>query len=447
MRSSRELLYVTASFGLIAIIRLVSSVVLTRILYPEAYGLVAIVGSIVFSIEMMSDLGVATVMVRHADAETPRFLSTLWTVRLIRCLINGALVFAAAPLLAWAYSTPELTLPLQTFALFFLLQGLESMSLLRAIRNRKASKVSAIEVLSLLVATATAIAVSLHTRDHWGMVCGIIVNRGMAAALSYCIRDSFRPSFSLDRHVCKELFLIARFVMPSSMLTMAISQFDKVVLLRLFDLTVMGLYGLASNVIQAVDSIINTLTQNVLFPRLAEAVRRDRQSVLTVYYRDNLKLQVFVLFLPAAVGGAAHLIVDILFDPRYAGAALALQAFALRSLLLSFYSGSESLLVASGHNHVGLTGNILRAAWLVPGVLIGNHFFGFEGFLLMAALYNLPGLCYYMWLQQRDGLIRVRYEVYRIAFAVLIFMVSYLLAPGLTLAIKEMVRQLKPMFW
>ena len=413
MRPSGELFYVTASFGLIAVIRLISTVVLTRILYPEAYGLVAILGSIVFTVEMMSDLGIGTLMVRHAKAETQPYLSTLWTIRFVRSTINGVLVLIAAPWLADFYNTPELTAPLQWFSIFFLLQGLESMSLQRAIRNKKASRVSIVEVISLLFSTALAIAVSLHTRDHMGMVVGIIANRGAVTALSYALGDPFRPLFALDREVCRELFLIARFVMPSSMLTMAISQFDKVIFLRLFDLALLGLYGLATNVIQAVDALVTTLTQNVLYPQMAEAFRRDRKAAIGVYYRDNVRLHAFVLVLPAAVSGFAHLIVEILFDTRYSGAALILQAFAARSVLLAFYSSSENLLVASGHNHIGLMGNILRACWLIPGVLIGHHFFGFHGFLIMAVLYNVPGLCYYYWMQAREDLVVVRYEIYR----------------------------------
>lgn len=443
MRPSGELFYVTASFGLIAVIRLISTVVLTRILYPEAYGLVAIIGSIVFAVEMMSDLGVGTLMVRHAKAETQPYLSTLWTIRFVRSAINGVLVLIAAPWLADFYNTPELTAPLQWFSIFFLLQGLESMSLQRAIRNKKASRVSIVEVISLLFSTALAIAVSLYTRDHVGMVVGIIANRGAVTALSYAFGDPFRPRFALDREVCRELFLIARFVMPSSMLTMGISQFDKVIFLRLFDLALLGLYGLAANVIQAVDSLVTTLTQNVLTPQMAEAFRRDRKSATAVYYRDNARLHAFVLVLPAAVSGFAHLIVEILFDPRYAGAALILQAFAARSVLLAFYSSSENLLVASGHNHIGLMGNILRACWLIPGVLIGHHFFGFHGFLVMAVLYNVPGLCYYYWLQAREDLVVVRYEIYRFALAAAVFAVSFTLAPMGSMAFKALKASLR----
>lgn len=443
MRNRGELFYVTASFGVIALIRLASSVVLTRILYPEAYGLVTVVASIVFAIEMLSDIGVATLMVRHADAESDAYLTTLWTLRLIRSAVNACIVFFAASHLAGIYGMPELTAPLQSFAIFFLLQGLESMSLLRAIRNKKASKVSAIEVASLLVSTAVAVAISFHTRDHSGMIIGMIVNRGVTTGLSYAIGDPFRPRFALDRAVCRELFLITRFVLPSTLLTMAITQFDKVIFLRFFDVTLLGLYGLAASVIQAVDSIIVKVTRNILLPQCAEAFRRDRAQAVSVYYLVNAKLHAFILLVPALVGGSAHFIVETLFDPRYAYAAVILQAFAIRSILLAFYSSAEDLLVASGYNHIGLTGNVLRVAWLVPGALLGYYFFGFEGFLALVVLDHVPGLFYYLWLQHRNNLLVLRYELYRVGLVVAVFVAAIPLSKIGSTA----VRALKALLW
>lgn len=435
MRLSRELLYVSASFGVIAMIRVLSSIVLTRILYPEAYGVVAIVASIVFTIEMLSDLGIATLIVRHEKAETDIYLSTLWTIRLIRCVVNAGIVFTAAPILAEVYSAPVLTVPLQFFSIFFLLQGLESMSLLRAVRNKGASKVAFIEVISLILGTIVSITISMQTRDHVGIIAAIIVSRGITTGCSYFIGDSFRPRFAMDRQVCRDLYVISRFVLPSSLLTVAITQFDKVVFLRLFEFSLLGLYGLASTVIQAVDSIILNLAQNVLFPQVADAFRRSRDSVLEVYYIENARLHLLIILLPAIIGGGSSFIVSVLFDLRYNGAVVILQAFAIRSILSAFYTSSETLLVASGHNHIGLTGNILRAVWIIPGVLLGYQFFGFDGFLLAIASNNVPGLCYYLWLQRKERLLVLRYEVYRVTLVVVAFLGALAAAPVGLLAI------------
>lgn len=424
MRLRGELSYITAGFGVIALIRLASSVILTRILSPDAYGLVTIVASIVFTIEMLTDLGIATLMVRHKDAESEGYLATLWTLRFLRSVLNAAAVFTAAPLLASAYGTPELTLPLRLFAVFFLFQGLESMSLLRAVRNQKASRVTLIELVSLLVSTAVSIALSILWRDHYGMIVGMVLNRGVTTGLSYMLKDTFRPRFAIDRGVCRELFLITRFVLPSTLITMAITQYDKVIFLKLFNLPLLGLYGLAASVSQAVDSVVMNLTRSVLLPRCTAAFRQDPSSLVVMYYQGNVRLHFVILALPSTIFGAAHFIIETLFDPRYVYAGVILQAFSFRSILGAFYSSAEDLLVASGLNHIGLTGVLLRISWLIPATLLGHYYFGFEGFLIAVVLDQIPGLTYYWWCQRKAGLMILRYEAWRLGLVVFVFAVA-----------------------
>jgi lipopolysaccharide exporter len=60
-----ELFASTFTYGLSALIRLGSSLVLTRLLNPESYGIFGILFSILFMIELMSDVGSVGLLVRH----------------------------------------------------------------------------------------------------------------------------------------------------------------------------------------------------------------------------------------------------------------------------------------------------------------------------------------------------------------------------------------------
>src|SRR5262249_28725641 len=157
--------------------------------------------------------------------------------------------------------------------------------------------------------------------------------------------------------------------MPSSILTLVLSQFDRAAFLRLFDLQLLGLYGLAGNIASPIEGLISKVSQMVLYPRCAHNFRADPHSFARKYYQENVKLFISILAAPAAVGGAARLIVAVLFDPRYAGAAAVLQAFMVRATLLSFASPAEDMLIATGESRIILIGNIFRALWIVGGSL------------------------------------------------------------------------------
>ena len=68
-------------------LRLVSTVVLTRLLAPEIYGVFAIVLLYLYLLEMLSDLGIRTlILTKEGDVEDS-FLHTCWTVSIIRGLL------------------------------------------------------------------------------------------------------------------------------------------------------------------------------------------------------------------------------------------------------------------------------------------------------------------------------------------------------------------------
>jgi lipopolysaccharide exporter len=409
-----------------ALIKLASSLVLTRILRPEAYGIITILMSIVFVVEMLSDIGVTVSLVRHRQGEEPSYLNTAWTLRLSRAALNSAVLFLSAPAIAALYHAPALTAPLRVCSIWFVLNGLESMSFAVAIRRHNSRVIMYSELLATSLSTGFSLTYCYFSRDFWGLVYGTLLNRALIVLMSHQFYRDVKPRLQIDRAAARELFKYTRFSIPSSILTLGLSQFDKVLFLRLFDLQLLGIYGLAGNIAGPIESLISKISQLVLYPRCASNYRADLDTFSRKYYTENTKLFLSMLIVPAAVGGASHLIISVLYDPRYAQSALVLQAFMLRAVLLALASSAEDLLIAAGQSHIILVGNVYRAATLVVLSLSGYALYGFTGFAYGTALSGLPPLLYYLWLQRAKGFLVARYEIYKVAFASGIALSSYL---------------------
>jgi O-antigen/teichoic acid export membrane protein len=365
---------------------------------------------------MISDLGGSVPVIRHRDGDQPRYLHTAWTLRIIRSGANTMLVFFGAPLIASLYGTALLAAPLRVFSLCFILNGLESMAFPLAIRRKNARIIVYSELGATVVSTLFAVIYCYYSRTYWGMLYAILLNRAVLTALSYCFYPEGRPRLHLDRDAARDLLSYTRFAMPSSMLTLALNQFDRVIFLRFFDLKLLGVYGLAGNLAGQVESLISKISQMVLYPRCAHNFRAHRDTFSIKYYVENARVFLIILAVPAAVGGAAQLIIRTLYDPRYALAGTVLQAFMLRAALLALASPAEDMLIATGESHIILVGNVLRAVWMFAASVGGYELFGFTGFVYGMALSGLPPLLYYLWLQRRKGLLVMRYELYRLAF-------------------------------
>jgi len=164
----------------------------------------------------------------------------------------------------------------------------------------------------------------------------------------------------------------------------------------------------------------------VLYPRCAHDFRTDTVTYPRRYYIHNVSLFAVILGLPAAVGGAAQLLVGVLYQPRYAQAGVILQAFMVRAVLLALMMSANEMLIAAGQLQVYLIGSILRVVWLVAASLLGYRLGGFMGFVYGVALSSLLPLLYALWLQGRLRLLIVRYELYKVAFVLMVATLAHL---------------------
>jgi lipopolysaccharide exporter len=416
-------------FGAQAVLKLGSSLILTRILNPEAYGIIAIVLSIAFVLELIADINVTLFIVRDANAEQPRYINTAWTMQLARGLLNFAILFLLAPIIASSiYDLPALTTPLRVTSVVFIIGGLQTMAFSLAIRHKQARIIMYSELIAAILSSVFSLIYCYYSRNFWGILFGILLNRLLMTAISHLFYRQLRPRLQFDKAAARDILGFTKYVMPSSMLTLALSQFDKIVFLRLFNLNLLGVYGLAGNISNPIEGLITKISQSVLYPRCAHNYRTNRDTFSLAYYTENVKLFISILILPAAVGGAAQWIISVLYPARYAEAGAILQAFMLRAALLSLASPAEDLLIATGEYQVILHGNILRAVWMFGGSLGGFYLFGFMGFVYGAALSGLPPLIYYLWLQHKKGMLIAKYEIYKVAFVGSVAMLAYVIS-------------------
>lgn len=416
------------SFGAQAVIKLISSMILTRILRPEAYGIITILMSILFIVSMLSDIGISVSIVRDPNGETPGYLNTAWTLRLGRAILNGTIVFLCAPLIASIYDAPLLTVPMRVFSIWFLIDGFESTSFAVAIRRKNSRVIIYSDLAASAIGTAFSLVYCYFARTFWGMIYGTLLSRFVFVALSHLFYRELRPRLQVDWTAAREMSKYTRFVMPSSILTLILSQFDKAAFLRLFDLKLLGVYGLAANIAAPIETLIGRASQMVLYPRCAHNFRLNREDFTLNYYKENVKLFAVILAAPAAVGGAAHMIMAVLYDARYAAAAAVVQAFMVRAVLMAIASPAEDMLVATGESHIVLIGNIYRAVWMICASILGYYVFGFMGFVYGVSFSGLPPLAYYLRLQRKKGMLIAKYELYKVAFACGVAAVAYVMS-------------------
>ena len=418
-----ELFASTFTSGMSVLIRLGSSLILTRLLAPEAYGVIGILFSVAFTIELISDVGATGLLIRNPRGNEKRFVHTLWTIRLGRSLMNFALLYAAAPVIAELYELPVLTDALRMFAWWFPLVGLESMAFSLAQRNQRSKISNYAELATSIVMTLFIVGMATVIKDYRVFIYGSLLQRFLMMVVSHFYYREIGIGIAFDREAMRDQFNFGKFVLPSSLLTIVLSQYDKVVLLKLFDVSLLGIYGLASNMIGPASNLVGHNCRSVLYPRCSDYFRGAREAVMGRYYGENKKLITVITVPPMIIAGLSQLLVVLLYDDRYHGAGTILMTMGIGVFFAGLQAAAEQLLVAGGHTRAGLGGNITRLFLMPAFTLTGYYFFGFKGFIWVGLCANVPVLLYFWRAQRQAGLLDVRAELRRIVMPIVAFAV------------------------
>ncbi|MDG4560523.1 MAG: oligosaccharide flippase family protein [Candidatus Competibacter sp.] len=399
------------------LLRLISNLILTRLLVPEAFGLVAAVNTLYFGLVMFSDLGVWQSVVKSRHGEEARFLGTAWTVQLLRGLLLAAVVLALALALVLAaqagmfaagtvYADARLPPMMALFALCALLQGLESMKLGLAQRDLQLGRLARLELGSQLGAMAVTLALAWATRSVWALLIGTLAGSALRTLLShwYLPGRSARPCW--DRASAHEIIGFGKWIFVSSIIGFLAAHGEKIILGGSLSAATFGVFSIASTLLAAVVGVYGSLNGHVIFPSLSLALHgEDRAEAARVYTRVQ---QLADLLLGALAGGlllSGQWVVWLLYDARYHEAGWMLQWLGL-GLLAMRYQVVEQLMFARGQPAWVSANNALRALSLIACIPAGFALAGERGAIAGVVVSQFASWPLSLLFKHRQGLLR-----------------------------------------
>lgn len=398
------------------LLRLGSNLILTRLLVPEAFGLVAAVNTLYFALVMFSDLGVWQSVVKSERGTDPRFLGTAWTVQLLRGGLLAAIVLLIALALHMAaqaglfatgtvYADARLPPMVTLFALCALLQGMESMKLAGAQRELQVGHLARLELASQLGAMVVTLALAWATRSVWALLVGTLVGTALRTVFShlYLPGKTHRPCW--DRDCASEIIGFGKWIFLSSIVGFLAAHGEKIILAGSLATASFGVFSIASTLLAAVMGVYSSLNGHVIFSSLSMALRSDDNSeVVRVYTRVQ---QLADLFLGTLAGGmlmSGQWAVWLLYDARYHDAGWMLQWLGL-GLLAMRHQVVEQLMFARGQPAWVSGNNSLRALGLVVFIPAGFALGGEPGAIIGVVLSQFASWPLSLRFKQQQGLL------------------------------------------
>src|SRR5205807_1748080 len=108
-RALRAGAWTVGAHGADTVIRLLSTLIMTRLLFPEAFGQIGAAMSLLTGLVLISDLGIRTVILQNPRGDQDHFLRSAWTLQIWRGL--GLWLILILPLAFLSFPVVRKALP------------------------------------------------------------------------------------------------------------------------------------------------------------------------------------------------------------------------------------------------------------------------------------------------------------------------------------------------
>ncbi|SDO97053.1 Membrane protein involved in the export of O-antigen and teichoic acid [Klenkia soli] len=351
----RRISWTTGSFVISFGLRFVSNVILSRLLSPELFGIVIIVNTIRFGVELLSDVGIEQNIVRRKGQLDRDFLNSAWTVQVVRGFILSAIFASLASPLSTLFAVPPATLYLMSLAP--LLTSLHSSAIFVLSRTLQVRERNWFELRCEILAFAVVITTASLWHSVYAVILSTLISIALRSALSYRLPHA-QQRLRLRRAHAKEIISFGKWITASSLFVYAAANIDRLTLGAVAPLAALGIYGIARIVSDIPSAFASRLTHQILFPAIAAESSAARETASAMKLRHRLLLLISVA--SGILASTADFAVSLVYDQRYSQAGPLLSIILLATWFSINSTLSEAAFLGRDRPIYLTTGNLAR---------------------------------------------------------------------------------------
>lgn len=379
-------------------LRLLANLVLARLLFPEAFGLMALVTVATVGLSLFSDVGIGPSIAQNARGDDPDFLNTAWSIQVIRGFALWALTLILAWPMAWFYAAPELLYYLPISGIGLAIAGLNPTRIETAHRHLLVGRVTLLELIAQAIGVGSMVLLAWINGSVIALVLGGVLQAAAKLALMHFGLPGAHNRFRWERTAAKELIRFGKWIFLSTAFWFLTSQGDRAILGKYVTLEVLGIYNIGFFLASFPMLLGHAVTQRLMIP-----VYRDKPASLDPSNRRRQRqlrsgLTLAILSLLLIMAWVGPWLVTFLYDSRYAlaGPMIVMISLALVPAVITMTYDQAAL--AAGDSRGFFTITASRAVMQTGLFLLATAWFGLPGGIIAMGVSMLTAYPILVWL-------------------------------------------------
>ena len=354
------------------LVTFVVAVVLSRILSPEEYGIIALITVFINILNVFVDSGLGTALIQKKDADAVDF-STVFYANVVFCLVLYALFFAFAPFLAFFYKNAGLTPVIRVLGITILISGVKNIQQAYVSKTLQFKKFFFATLIGTISAAFIGISLAYQGYGVWALVVQQISNLFIDTVILW-VTVRWKPNLVFSFNRLKTLLSFGWKMLVSALLDTTYTNLRQLIIGKKYSPQELAFYDKGNLFPSAVVSNLNSSINSVLLPVMAS--EQDDKIRIKQMTRRAIKTSTYCIApLVMGLSACASPIVKVLLTEKWLPCVPFMRIFCVTYMFYPIHTANLNAITAMGRSDLFLKLEVIKKV-MGLSVLLSTMWFG-----------------------------------------------------------------------
>ena len=367
------------------VISLAVSIILARILAPEAYGIVALVTIFITISNVLIENGLGTALIQKKDADDLDF-SSVFYCNIILSIILYIVIFFVSTYIAKFYDNLLLIPVLRIFSISVIISGLKSVQNAYVARNMIFKKNFICTSIGTIISGIVGIWMAYNGYGVWALVVQQLTNT-IVSTLMLWFTVKWRPiaQFSFGR--LKHLYKFGWKMLCSGILETVYNELYGLTIGKVYNAEQLAYYNRANQFPNLITENVNGSISAVILPALSN--EQDKKERVKSIMKRAIKTSSFILFpMMFGLAAVAEPLIKLILTDKWLPAVPFMQLLCFSYVFWPIHTINLQAISAMGRSDIFLKLEIIKKTIGIIALLISIPF-GIKAMIYMKIIVSV----------------------------------------------------------
>jgi len=348
----------------------VFGVILARLLSPEEFGIVGIVGIFLGILPIFVDGGFANALIQRKECSDSDY-STVFYFNVVMSILLYVILFFSSEKIAEFFNNEKLILITRVLGLNLIISAISSIQNVILSRQLNFKIIAKVTLIAQIVSGIIAVIAAFIGYGIWALVLRSLLQSIIQTTLFYT-NNNWYPKLKFSFQIIKGLYSYGSKLFIGRLISVLFQNAFVFVIGKFYSPAQLGYYTRANTFSQLPSQNLTAVVQKVAFPAFAQ-IQDDSERLLAA----NRKIMKVLMFassiLMIGLAASAEAFVISLVGEKWRPSIIYLQILCFSVLFYPAHSINVNILNVVGRSDLSLRLTVIKQLLLIPIILVGIY--------------------------------------------------------------------------